>query len=153
MNLDVGQLGQFVGLCFDREVLAALERAGFAEVCSSHGYVVQRLLEGPHSVSALARQLGVTQQAVSKQVAEMTALGLVEPAAPGTDARERRVQLSKRGHACVARSRQTRKKVSRRLEAALGVKALADLERTLTRALTALGGMDAVQRRRVRPPR
>jgi DNA-binding MarR family transcriptional regulator len=152
MNLDSGYLGQFIGQCFDREVFAALGRAGFGGVRASHGYVVQRLLEGPQTAGAIARAVGITQQAASKQLAEMADLGLVEAAPRGDDLRERRMQLSKRGRECVQRTRRARAAVTARLERALGQRAVRELEATLTRALDALGGLAAVQRRRVRVP-
>lgn len=152
-HLDVGHLGLFLGQQFDAAVFAALEGAGFGGVRASHGYVIQRLLEAPQTAGALSRELGISPQAVTKQLNELAALEMVEDAPAGDDARERRVQLSKRGRACVQLSRSTRAKVTRKLETALGEKRLGALAAALSEALHALGGLEAVQRRRVRPPR
>ena len=100
-HLDVGHLGQFLGQHFERAVFAKMDAAGFGGVKGVHGYVVQRLLEGPRSASVMASELGVTQQAVAKWVAELRALDLVTDAPAGADARERRVQLTDQGKACV----------------------------------------------------
>lgn len=153
MSIDVGHLGLFLSQHFEREVFAAMDRAGFSGVRASHGYVVQRLLEGPQPVSAIAKDLGVTQQAVSKLVAEMSSLGLVEPAAQVEDKRQRRVQLTARGKKCVQVSRNARLQVSRRLAKKLGLGSLVRLETALADALDALGGLDAVTDRRVKLPR
>lgn len=152
-HLDAGHLATFFGHHFDQAVFEALAKAGFDGVRASHGFVIQRLLEGPQGISAMARELGVTQQAVSKQVAELIDLGLVESAGAAEDGRAREVRLSKRGRLCVATSRRARAQVTARLTKALGGSAMNELHAALSRALDALGGLEAVQRRRVRPPR
>lgn len=152
-HLDPGHLATFLGHHFDQAVFEGLSAAGFDGVRATHGFVIQRLLEGPQGISAMARALGVTQQAVSKQVLELVDLGLVESAGASADGRAREVRLSKRGKACVAASRRARARVTARLTKALGRKAFDELQRALTKALEALGGLEAVQRRRVRPPR
>ncbi|MBM4783382.1 MAG: winged helix-turn-helix transcriptional regulator [Archangiaceae bacterium] len=151
-HLDSGHLATFLGHHFDQAVFEALAKAGFSGVRGAHGFVIQRLLEGPQGISAMARQLGVTQQAVSKQVAELIDLGLVESAGAAEDGRAREVRLSKRGRACVTTSRRARAQVTARLTKALGATAMNELHAALSRALDALGGLEAVQRRRVRPP-
>lgn len=153
MSIDVGHLGLFLSQHFDREVFAAMEKAGFSKVRTSHGYVVQRLLEGPQPVTAIAKDLGVTQQAISKLLGEMTVLGLVEPAGQFDDKRQRRVQLTARGKKCVQVSRAARLAVSNKLARQLGRSTLQRLETQLTGALDALGGLDAVTDRRVKLPR
>ena len=57
-----------------RERLAA---SGFDDVRDSHGYVVQGLLAGDTTVTALAARLGVSVQAVSKSVTELERAGYV----------------------------------------------------------------------------
>jgi DNA-binding MarR family transcriptional regulator len=151
-HLDVGHLGQFLGQAFERAVFEKMETGGFADVKGVHGYVVQRLIEGPQSASAMASDLGVTQQAVAKWVAELRALELLTDAPAGEDARERRIQLTAKGNACVKASRDARAKVAKQLEKALGSKAMTKLHARLSDALEALGGLDAVRQRRVRVP-
>jgi DNA-binding MarR family transcriptional regulator len=92
--------------------------------------------------------LGVSQQAVSKTVAELTAGGYVEIDV-GDDARVRLVRLSARGHASVLASRRLREKLERRLAAKLGKKRAAALRGALAELLEELGGTDAVKARRV----
>ena len=54
----------------DVEVLQAV-RAAAGSVRHADGYVFQHLLDGPITPTELARRLGVSQQAASKQVADM----------------------------------------------------------------------------------
>jgi DNA-binding MarR family transcriptional regulator len=149
--LPLSHLAHFVGLAANRQVLTEMRTAGFGDVRESHGFLIQHLLRGPHSVGELAGLLGVTQQAVSKSVAELTAGGYLESIA-GQDARVRLVQLSERGHACVRYSRKLREKLERRLTKALGGERARETQRALSDVLALLGGVEAVRQRRVPPP-
>jgi DNA-binding MarR family transcriptional regulator len=128
-----------------------MREAGYGDVRESHGFLIQHLLRGPHSVGELAGLLGVTQQAVSKSVAELSLGGYVE-SAPSEDARVRLVQLSERGHACVLCSRKLRDRLERRLAKALGPRRVEEAQKALAEALAVLGGVEAVRQRRVPPP-
>jgi DNA-binding MarR family transcriptional regulator len=147
-SLALSHLAHFVGLAANRQLLGELREAGFGDVRESHGFLIQHLLRGPHSVGELSALLGVTQQAVSKTVAELTAAGYLE-SSPAKDARVRLVQLSPRGHACVLLSRQLRERLERRLEKALGKKRVQQTQRALAEALELLGGVAAVKQRRI----
>lgn len=147
-ELAVTHLAHFVGLFANQAVLSEMKRAGFGDLRESHGFLVQHLLRGPHSVGELSRLMGVTQQAVSKTVAELTRSGYLETEA-GDDARVRLLRLSERGHASVLASRRIRDKLERRLAEKLGPKRVAALRATLGQALQELGGVAAVQGRRV----
>jgi DNA-binding MarR family transcriptional regulator len=148
--LPLTHLAQFLGLAANRQLLLEMRQAGFGEVRESHGFLFQHLLRGPQSVGELARLLGVTQQAVSKTVAELTRAAYLE-SVPGEDARVRRVRLSARGRACVVASRKLRARLERRLAKAVGAKRLQQAQEALADALAALGGLDAVKQRQVRP--
>jgi DNA-binding MarR family transcriptional regulator len=148
--LPLTHLAYFVGLAANRQLLLELRQAGFGEVRESHGFLFQHLVRGPQSVGELARRLGVTQQAVSKTVAELSRAGYLE-SLPGEDARVRLVRLSERGQACVVASRKLRDSLERRLEKAVGAKCLRQAQSALVDALEALGGLDAVKQRQVRP--
>jgi DNA-binding MarR family transcriptional regulator len=150
-TLPLSHLAHFVGLAANRQILDAMRDAGFGDVRESHGYLIQHLLRGPHSVGELASLLGVTQQAVSKSVSELSTGGYLE-SAPSPDARVRLVQLSARGHACVQCSRKLREKLERRLAKLLGAQQVSEAQRLLAAALAVLGGADAVRQRRVPPP-
>lgn len=151
-HLDAAHLAKFLGMAIDDEVYAALEKAGFGEVREAHGFVVQRLLTGPQSASALAADLDVSQQLASRWVGELKTLGLVT-AAKGDDGREKRVALSAKGERVVKVTREARLKALQALEKKVGTTALARLKKDLLGALTALGWDDAIARRKVRPGR
>jgi DNA-binding MarR family transcriptional regulator len=149
-ELPLSYLAHFVGLAVNRQLLGELRQAGFGDVRESHGFLIQHLLRGPHSVGELSALLGVTQQAVSKSVAELSSAGYLE-SSTGRDARVRLVQLSERGHACVLCSRKLREKLERRLEKTLGKQRARQTQRALAAVLEALGGVDAVKQRRLTP--
>ena len=147
-GLAISHLAQFVGVFANRHVLAEMERAGFGDLRESHGYLIQHLLRGPHSVGQLSKLLGVSQQAVSKTVSELTQAGYLETEA-GADARVRLVRLAQRGQACVLASRRIRAKLERRLLAKLGERRATLLRAGLLELLEELGGAEAVMGRRV----
>lgn len=147
-ELPLSHLAGFVGIFADRYVLAELEQAGFGDLRRSHGFLVQHLLRGPHSIGALAKLLDISQQAVSKTVGELTRAGYVETIA-GEDARVRLVQLADRGRRAVQASRRSRRKLERKLLGALGPARYQQTQRALVHLLESLGGADAIAQRRV----
>lgn len=104
-------------------------------------------------IGDLATRMGVTQQAASKVVAELQALGYLARTVDPGDARVRRVGLSARGGAAVATTRAVRADIERELAAALGADRVEAARRAALDALEWAGGADAVRTRRVRPPR
>ncbi|MFO0578731.1 MAG: MarR family transcriptional regulator [Polyangia bacterium] len=150
-ELDLAYLGLFVGLRVNELVLERLHAAGFAGIRQAHGYVFQHLLVGPRSVTELAELLGVTQQAASKSVAELTALGYLQDA-DAYDRRIRRIALSAHGLACVRKARALRAALERRLVRRHGAE-VARTRHLLAAILAELGGLRAVRTRSVRAPR
>ncbi|MES1174761.1 MAG: MarR family transcriptional regulator [Myxococcales bacterium] len=150
-GLDLGYLSLFVGLRFNELVLEALLAAGFTGIRHAHGYVFQHLLTGPLAVSELARHLGVTQQAASKSVAELTSLGYLEDTG-SADARVRRVALTEQARAAIEKTRSIRAGYQRRLSKKHGAE-VARACRLLASVLEDLGGAEAVRTRKVRAPR
>lgn len=149
-KLELTHVAFFVGSLANTWVLEELKRAGFQGVRQSHGYLIQHLIERPRAVGELAGLLGVSQQAVSKSVAELEEAGVIE-SVPSDDARVRRVRLSSEGERSVRLARTLRRKLERRLERRCGSADLETARRVLVLALEELGGTDAVKRRRVRP--
>lgn len=147
-GLPISYLAQFVGSFANQHVLSEMKRAGFGDLRVSHGYLIQHLLREPHSVGQLSKLLGVSQQAVSKTVAELTRAGYLE-SQPGDDARVRLVCLSQRGHASVQASRRIREKLERRLVDRLGERRAHALRASLSELLDELDGTEAVRTRRV----
>ena len=149
--LDLGQLAFFFGQLMNEEVLRRLHAAGFDGIRIAHGYLVQHVVETDRAITELAERMGVTQQAASKVVAELTSLGYLEPA-PSDDARARRVRLSARGRAMLETSRQIRRKLERTLFRGASPTSVRRAKSLLVTALERLGGTDALRARRVRQP-
>jgi DNA-binding MarR family transcriptional regulator len=147
--LDLASAVTLLGDAVSRTVVEALAGTGLRH---GHGYLVQRLLVGPSTATEIAAELGITQQAVSKAVQELLALGHLEPTTDPTDRRRRPVQLSARGRRAVEAARQARRAVDDRLRAALGDETFDATLVALTTALEALGLGDRVRRRAVPPP-
>jgi DNA-binding MarR family transcriptional regulator len=151
-QLDIGLLALFTGLAANEQATAALSRAGFDSLRFSHGFLFQHLIDGPRSMSELARLQEVSVQAVSKMVNELVADGYLVSATDPADRRSRLVSLSDRGWAAVKRARTARARQDKVLERALGADRIDHLRRDLADVLAALGGIDAVQVRNVRLP-
>jgi len=147
-QLPITHLAHFVGVFANQRVLAEMKVAGFGDLREAHGFLIQHLLAEPRRVGELSKLMGVTQQAVSKTVAELTRAGYLETQV-GDDARVRLVRLSERGHASVLASRRIRERLERRLVAKLGAKRARALQSALGDALAELGGVAAVKGRRV----
>lgn len=122
-----------------------------AEVRFNDGYVFQHLVPGPASVTELARALGVTQQAASKQVADLERRGLVQRREDPADRRARLVELSATGHAAVEAARDSRRAVAAEVAASLGEERAAELLDALRQVSGALGAADVMAARRLRP--
>jgi Mn-dependent DtxR family transcriptional regulator len=94
----------------------------------------------------------ISQQAVSKFVAEMARHGTVEYV-PTRDGRVTTVRLSKRGWEAVRFARRTRAQLERRLQKAVGQQRYREAQQVLAACLAALGGLQRVRTRRVLLPR
>jgi DNA-binding MarR family transcriptional regulator len=152
-QLDLALAALFAGQALNDEVLARVRARGYDGLRHAHGYVVQRLIEGPRPVGALAAELGITQQAVSKSVGELERLGLVERRPDAADARVRNVALTDRGRGAIEATRAARSEVVDELRDALGPRRVDAATRLLRDVLEARGLAPAVRGRRVRPPR
>jgi DNA-binding MarR family transcriptional regulator len=119
----------------------------------SHGFLIQHLVAGEKTVGELAELMGVTQQAVSKTVGELEALGYVERRAPATDARVRLVALTGRGRDAIEAARQARGEVVSELRTQLGPRRVDAATALLRDVLRAQGTLPDIRRRRVRLPR
>jgi DNA-binding MarR family transcriptional regulator len=153
MELDAVTALYLSGLALTTEALRRLHAAGHPDLRISHGFVVQHLVKGPVRIGDLATGMGVTQQAASKAVAELAALGYVDRVADPADGRVRRVGLSARGRAAVATTRAVRADIALELAAALGADRVEAARRAAIDALDWAGGAEAVRRRRVPAPR
>jgi DNA-binding MarR family transcriptional regulator len=151
-SIDLATLAWLAGVSANEHLLQRTRAGGHSQIRNSHGYVFQHLIGGPRAIGELASLLGVTQQAASKVVAELTELGYVERRSDAIDSRVRRVALTARGRAVIERSRAARSKLEAELVAELGTRAVATARRTLLALLARIGGLEAVAKRRAEPP-
>jgi DNA-binding MarR family transcriptional regulator len=80
---------------FEREMLARLARAGLDMLAPRHLTVLRALDAGPGArASAIARDAGVTRQAVAQVVTELKQLGIIEQAPDPTDTRAKLVRYT-----------------------------------------------------------
>lgn len=153
MDLDLVTATFLAGSALNEEATRRLHVRGFDGLRVRHGYVIQHVVEGPRPIGEVAARLGVTQQAVSKTVAELEALGILERRADPGDARIRQVRLTRRGRAAVEETRRIRAEIEEELAAALGARRVATMRAAAVDALTWAGGLEAVRGRRVTEPR
>ncbi len=149
--LDFAVAAQLTGLALTDRAMERLHERGHPALRVSHGYLFQHLIDGPVTIGELAERLGVTQQAVSKTVAELAAAGYVQRLPDATDRRVRRVALTERGHGAVRDAREVRAELVGELSERLGADRVESARRTLLAALDIAGGSAAVRNRRVRP--
>jgi DNA-binding MarR family transcriptional regulator len=152
-HLDLTLASLFAGQALNEEVRRRMEARGFTGLRFGHGFLVQRLVEAPQPVGALARDLGVTQQAVSKTVTELERLGYVERRAGPGDARVRLVALTVRGLDAIEAARAARTELVAELRERLGPRRVDAAARVLREVIDLHGAGAQVRARRVRPLR
>jgi DNA-binding MarR family transcriptional regulator len=152
MNLDISLVSLFAGWALADELQRRLAADGFGDVRFADGFVFQHLVDGPQTIGALADQLGVTQQAASKSVADLERRGYVTRRADPDDARARQVALTARGEAAIEGGRRHRAAIAEELAARLGPRRVEGARRLLSDVVEHLGAGTAVRARRVRPP-
>jgi DNA-binding MarR family transcriptional regulator len=150
---DLSLASLFAGWALAGEVQRRLAADGHADLRFADGFSFQHLIGAPLSVTALARRLGVTQQAASKTVADLERRGYVARAPDPADARARLVALTARGEDAIERARHHRATLAGELAERLGPRRVEAARRLLVDVVSELGGADAVRARRVRPPR
>lgn len=79
---------------FDEALQAALKAGGFTNTTRAQSLLIANIAAGEHRAIRIARNLGVTRQAISQMLAELEAKGLVTVAADPNDRRARIVQFS-----------------------------------------------------------
>ncbi|WP_439591637.1 MarR family winged helix-turn-helix transcriptional regulator [Microbacterium sp.] len=107
-ELDLPTLLTLAGGVVSSQIVERMRQEGFADVRTSHGYVLQLVVADSPTIGSMAESLGVTQQAVSKSVGELQRLGYVDRVADPVDARARRVELTARGRELIEAGRAAR---------------------------------------------
>jgi DNA-binding MarR family transcriptional regulator len=120
-------------------IIAEISRRGFAGVGMAQSRVFENLVvEGPGSLSEVARRLAITKQALALTVKRMVVLGYLEVATHPTDARAHVVSISSLGWDVVAVANEVITATEERWANALGQRRWAALRGTLI-DLNALG--------------
>lgn len=135
-DLDLPTLVALASGTVSAQILDALRAAGFDDVRTSHGYLLQLLLGGSPTIGAMAATLGVTQQAVSKSVGELERLGYVRRMTDPIDARARRVELTPRGRELIDAGRAARREAEASVAAVVAPGELAAARRVLAAMLS-----------------
>jgi DNA-binding MarR family transcriptional regulator len=113
-------------------IIAEISRRGFVGVGMAQSRVFENLVvEGPGSLSEVARRLAITKQALALTVTRMVELGYLEVAAHPTDARAHVVSISSLGWYVVAVANEVITATEERWANAIGQRRWAALRRTL----------------------
>src|SRR4051794_18606925 len=99
---DLGILLTLALRAFVDQLHHELDAEGFADVRPAFGVVFRALRDEPLTLTDLAGRLGVTKQAASKVVEEMTQLRLVRRRTSPADARAKLLTLTPRGRRAMA---------------------------------------------------
>jgi DNA-binding MarR family transcriptional regulator len=113
--------------------------------------VIQRLVDGPGSIGDIAATLGVTQQSVSRSIAELTSGGYITSKQDPADGRRRLQQLTTRGRAAIDVTRRFRAGLVTRLRAQAGDDPVDAAEHALMVLIDLLGATASIQQRAARP--
>src|ERR671912_615042 len=119
-ELDLPTLVSLAAAAANQHLLRRLHEDGYPGVRTSHGYVIQNLINETPTVGELAGRLGVTQQAASKVVVEMEAMGLVTRVYDPSDSPVRRVTLTTHGQALLTAGRKARAALEQAVTAQVG---------------------------------
>jgi DNA-binding MarR family transcriptional regulator len=151
-DLDLATLAALAGGGVVRVILDRIEADGFDGVKPSHGYVVQRLVDGEPTITALADSLGMTQQGASKQVRDLERLGYVERVPVPGDQRARRVRLTPHGRLLLESGRRARATIEADILERVGVRNLRAAKVALAALMDVAGLSERVANRTVPAP-
>ncbi len=142
---DLIALVSLAGAAADAHVLRELTQRGHPALRVRHGYVFQRLMRAECTATDLAAQLGVTQQAMSKTVAELARDGYLRTTEDPRDRRRRVVVLTDRAHDAIEAARDARRSLMSRLRSSVDDDQLAAATEALSALLGALELSRAVE--------
>ena len=151
IEADVVLLLQACSAALGERVLEDVRAACGTEVRYGDGYVFQHLQAGACSITELARRLGVTQQAASKQVDDLERRGLARRAPHPSDRRTRLVELTPLGRRAIEAGRESRRAIAAEVESLLGARRAGTLRRALLEVSDRFDAVDRMARRELRP--
>ena len=83
---------------FDEALQATLKEAGIPNVSRAQSMLIANISAGEHRATRIARNLGVTRQAISLMLSELEARGIVELLPDPEDRRARIVRLAEQAN-------------------------------------------------------
>lgn len=116
---------------FDDALQAALRRHGWDIITRAQSLLFANLSTGEHSPSRLARNLGVTRQAISQMLAELEARGLITMETDPADRRARIINFSRKSIPLRDAARSILTQLEAELEGRLGRKRFAAMKEGL----------------------
>lgn len=127
-------------------IVRGLAETGHPEIRAAHSVVFELVGTGSH-VSQLARDAGMTKQAMAELVRHLEQHGYVERRPDPDDRRAALVVLTKRGREARDRASAVLDEILGRWHEALGARRLADLRRSLTMLVDAIPTSPQARRR------
>ncbi|MFI5491592.1 MarR family winged helix-turn-helix transcriptional regulator [Actinoplanes sp. NPDC051859] len=112
---------------------AGVRARGFTDLRPAHGFAFARIAGGGATVMQLAEHLGVTKQAASQMVDELTRKGYVDRHPHPDDARAKLIVLTEKGWACTRAADEASADILRPWADALGPERVAALRHDLAR--------------------
>jgi DNA-binding MarR family transcriptional regulator len=147
---DFGLLFALAFASYVDELHAELRKRGFVGVRSAFGPVLRGLRTGEQTLTVLARELGVSKQAVGRVVEEMRSRGLVEQRPDPADGRARILSLSTRGQEMASAAIAIGEVFERALASELGSARADELRKALEHIVERAGAGGELAARRVR---
>jgi DNA-binding MarR family transcriptional regulator len=124
---------------FDEQALARVRaQSGFPRLRPAHTKLLPHLDLAGTRLTDLAARLGVSKQAASQVVGELTVMGVLERAPHPDDGRARMVRFSARGRQALLHGLGVLREIEGEVAAAVGAREVATLRRLLARLLAAL---------------
>jgi DNA-binding MarR family transcriptional regulator len=149
-DADFGLLFALAFRCYVDHLHRELAAGGFDGARSTYGPLLRALRAGDSTLVVLARELGVTKQAVARVVDDMRADGLVRQRSDPADGRVRRLSLTPRGRKMVELAIGIGARFESQLGAELGAARVAELRGGLEHIVERAGAAGELAARRVR---
>lgn len=119
---------------FEERVLAKAQGHGYAKVTPAMARLFGHMGGHPVGLSELARQMGITRQAVHKLANDAVVLGLVEAVPSPQDARLVCLQFTQAGWAMSAKAAKDFEEIEDQIKERMGARNLTELKRLLAMA-------------------
>ncbi len=118
---------------FEERIFGAADRYGYGFITPAMNRLFAHMPREPVSISALARRLAVSRQAVHQTVTEACRRGILELVVHDSDARLRKVQFTEQGRTMTRSASRAAREIEDELERRLGAEDFAALRRILER--------------------